>query len=200
MFSCNLSRISKVQLAALLVIAALAGSLFALMRDRSDGVGILTAAAAIDTSGQLQYNMFLKLDGIPGESPDSKHKNEIAVDSFSWSADRAPGGKPGFNAMTVTMPVGKASPKMFLHTAGGLKITRSVLSVRRAGSSDDFLKWILTDSLITSYKTVGNTHGDGVMDQVTLVPGKIEVELKPADGSATAKAGWDLRTGKSVSN
>jgi type VI secretion system secreted protein Hcp len=28
---------------------------------------------------------FLKIDGIEGESTDSKHKNEIEVESFGWS-------------------------------------------------------------------------------------------------------------------
>ena len=27
---------------------------------------------------------FLKVDGVEGEAPDSKHKNEIDVQSWSW--------------------------------------------------------------------------------------------------------------------
>ena len=30
------------------------------------------------------FDYFLKLDGIPGESTDAKHKGEIVVESFSW--------------------------------------------------------------------------------------------------------------------
>lgn len=200
MFFSSLSRVSKFHLALVLVIAALVGSLIALINDRPEGMGMLTAAAAINTSGQPQYEMFLKLDNLQGESADMKHKGEIPVDSFAWSGTRPAGAKqPSLNGLTVTIPTGRASPKLFLNMAGALKISRAVLSVRKAGSGDDFLKWILTDTFITSYQTVGNTHGDGVTDQIVLMPGKIEVELKAADGTVV-KSGWDLRTGKSVSN
>jgi type VI secretion system secreted protein Hcp len=30
------------------------------------------------------FDYFLKIDGIPGESTDSKHKDEIDVLSWSW--------------------------------------------------------------------------------------------------------------------
>ena len=32
----------------------------------------------------MAVDMFLKLDGIKGESVDSKHKDEIAVLAWSW--------------------------------------------------------------------------------------------------------------------
>ena len=32
---------------------------------------------------------FLKIDGIPGESQDKTHKNEIQLNSFSWGATNA---------------------------------------------------------------------------------------------------------------
>jgi type VI secretion system secreted protein Hcp len=185
----------KLQLAALLLGALGLTAAFALFSGTENPALVLTAVAA----GDQRYEMFLKLDTIPGDSTDQKHKAEIAVDSFAWGETRGMGaGKPSMDGLVVTLPANKASPKLFLYTAGGLKISRVVLSVRSAGAGSDMLRWILTDAQIVSYKTVGNTHGDGVMDQITLVPGKIEVELLPSDGSAPMKAGWDQRTGKSV--
>jgi len=32
---------------------------------------------------------FLKIDGIDGESQDSKHKGDIELESFSWGATQA---------------------------------------------------------------------------------------------------------------
>ena len=32
----------------------------------------------------MAVDMFLKLDGIKGESKDHKHKDEIHIESFSW--------------------------------------------------------------------------------------------------------------------
>jgi type VI protein secretion system component Hcp len=100
------------------------------------------------------------------------------------------------------MPVSKATSRLLLYGASGLKISRAVLTVRIAGKDQDFLKWILTDSQIVSYQSVANTHGDGLSDQITLIPGKVEVEYREplSNGSLgdTVRAGWDMRTGKSV--
>ena len=46
------------------------------------------------------FDYFLRLDGIPGESVDAKHKGEIDVLSWSWGeiaadAGAAPGGGAG---------------------------------------------------------------------------------------------------------
>jgi len=191
----SLSR-RKIQVAALLSAFLLMSGLYALLsHDTAASSSFLTAVAA----GDERYEMFLKLDTIAGESTDQRHRGEIEVDSFSWGETRSMAAQsPTMEGFTMTMPANKASPRLFLYTAGGLKIGRTVLSVRPVGSSVDTVVWILTDSKIVSYRTVGNTHGDGVSDQITLVPGKIEVQLMPKDGSSPVKAGWDQRTGKSV--
>ena len=47
-------------------------------------------------------DMFLKLDGIEGESLDDKHKNEIALTSFSIGASNAGSGAVGTGSGTST--------------------------------------------------------------------------------------------------
>ncbi len=185
----------KLQIATLLITLLSLSVVYAFFSRSESPAAMLTAVAA----GDQRFEMFLKLDTIPGDSIDQRHKAEISIDSFAWGESRSMGaGRPTMEGLVITLPVNKASPRLFLYSAGGLKIGRAVLSVRRTGSSSDMLKWILTDSQIVTYKTVGNTRGDGVTDQITLVSGKIEVELEPMDGSPTVKAGWDQRTGKSV--
>ena len=61
-------------------------------------------------------DFFLKIDGIPGESADSKHKDEIDVISWSWGANQTGtmsygggggAGKVNFQDFSFTMrPVG----------------------------------------------------------------------------------------------
>ena len=149
------------------------------------------------TAGPLE--MFLKVDGVPGDSLDQKHKGEIEIDSYAWQLARGMGTqKPSMQSFTITMPTGKATSRLFLNAAGGVRLQRVVLSVRKAGTDLDFLKWTLTDSAVTAFKTVGNTHGDGVTDQVEITFGKIEIQYSPLDGSEVQKSGWDQRTGKSV--
>jgi len=64
---------------------------------------------------------FLRVDGIPGESNDAKHKGEIEVLSWSWgevneAPPRGPGGGAGagkvdMSDLTVTAQFSKASPQ-----------------------------------------------------------------------------------------
>lgn len=148
-------------------------------------------------SGDLQ--MFLKLDDIAGNAGSVKHKGEIDIDSYAWGVDRPLGStKPALQTFTLTLPAGRASPKLFLMSTGGVRLQRAVLAVQKTGTEQDFLRWILTDITIVSFKTVGNVHGDGMSDQIVLSFGKIEVEYTPPEGGSTVKAGWDQRTGKSV--
>lgn len=162
-------------------------------------VGDIPMAIAKDDRVSGNLLMFLKLDSVAGNATSVRHKGEIDIDSYAWSVERSTGSsKPSLQAFTLTLPSGRASPKLFLMSAGGVKFQRAVLSVQQSGTEQDFLRWILTDVTITSYKTVGNIHGDGITDQIVLSFAKAEVEYTPSEGGAPVKAGWDLRTGKSV--
>lgn len=166
-------------------------------------IGVLTAAAATDVTGEQVYDMFLRVDTIQGQSADEKHRDQIEVDSFAWQEGRTrTAGKPSMESFRITMPVSKASPRLFLYVAGGIQIPKAVLSVRRRGAPDDFLRWTLTDVQPVSFRTVGNTHGDGVQDELVFSFSKVEVEYRePLPNGTLApaiKAGWDQRTNKSV--
>jgi type VI protein secretion system component Hcp len=201
--------IRKTAVAFILALLSLSAFLYMSLRERSSSrqpladMGILTAAAASDATGTPVYKMFLRVDTIQGESDTEKHRTEINVDSFAWFETRNRAAtKPTMDSFRLTMPVSKASPQLFLYVAGGIQIPKAVLSVRRSDMNEDFLKWTLTDVQPVSYKTVGNTHGDGIQDELILSFAKAEVEYRQPlpDGSLgpTVKTGWDLRTGKSV--
>jgi type VI secretion system secreted protein Hcp len=188
----------------LVVLAALLAIAFSVSQRRPDSVstdtagGIPFALAAVPASELPSYNMYLKMDTIEGSVTDDKHRGQIGVDSYTWKIMRPPTGKQtGFDAFIITMPASKASPNLFLTNAGGLKVARAVLAIRQNGGSEDFLKWILTDVRIVSFQTVGNTHGDGVQDQITLSVGKVEIEYREPlpNGSfgPVIKKGWDQR-------
>lgn len=193
----------KSRLALVLALLAALSYAYSLSSERwvRAGIADIPFAIALDDRVRGGFEMFLKVDGVTGDSNDSigKHRNEIDIDSYAWDVSR-PSGKPTLNVFRVTMPAGRASPKLLMNAAGGVKIQRVVLSVRTKGADQDFLKWILTDAKIASYGTVGNIHGDGIEDQISFSFGKIEVEYAPAEGGATVKAGWDQRTGGSVGN
>jgi type VI secretion system secreted protein Hcp len=155
---------------------------------------------------------FLKIDGIPGESRDRKHKGEIELESFRWGVAQtgSPGAGGGGGAGKVqvhdfhfVMTVNKASPKLFLACASGQHIKQATFVGRKAGKGQqEFLLYKFTDVLISSYQTGGGSGETLPMDQVSLSFARIEMEYRPqkADGSLgpPEKAGWDVKEGKTV--
>src|SRR5690242_7072690 len=149
--------------------------------------------------------LYLKVDGIPGESKDERHKDEIDVLSYSWgetlpatAADAGGGGaRVVIEEVRFVMRVNRASPKLFLACASATHISTAVLTLRRAGGAGvEFLKWTLSVVAVTSYQTASNVPpGDRSTDQVSFRFGKIEMEYRPMnpDGSLgpPITAGWD---------
>ena len=155
---------------------------------------------------------FLKIDGIEGESTDSKHAGWIDVDSWSWgeSHPAAPAtggggggtGKVSFRDFFFTTRVSKGSPKLFLACASGQHLKEARLVGRKVGKDQqEFLTWTFSDVLVSSYQT-GGTEQALPVDQVSLNASKVTVSYKTqkADGSldAAVTAGWDSKTNKKV--
>jgi type VI secretion system secreted protein Hcp len=155
---------------------------------------------------------FLEIDGIPGESADSKRKNSIDIESFSWgvanSGSAAHGGGGGAGKVSMqdfhfVSRVSKASPKLFLACATGQHIKKAVLTVRKAGGDQqEYYVVTLTDCLVSKFEqgtedeghtttpaptaTASTSTGTIVpVDQFSMNFGRIELEYRPqrADGS-----------------
>jgi type VI secretion system secreted protein Hcp len=129
------------------------------------------APTAVNTIlNDLDLQIFLRVQGITGEASEDNHQNDILVDSYSFGASRSPAAStPTMQDFLVTMPANKASAKLMVYAAGSVNVPRVTLYVRRKGGTTDFLRWTLTDAFVSSYKTVGNLHGDGIQDQVGRV-------------------------------
>jgi len=155
------------------------------------------------------FDYFLKLDGIPGESVDSKHKGEIDVLSWSWGESQAapvsPGGGGGTGkvAMTdlhVSANLSKASPQLLLACAAGTHIKGAVLTGRKGGKAQgEFLTFSLSDVLVSAYQTGGAT-AESPLDSISLSFSKIEMTYREqaAKGGLgpPIRVGWDRKTNK----
>jgi len=112
------------------------------------------------------FDAFLKLDGIKGESADSKHKGEIDVMSFSWGASQggsqATGGGGGtgkvrFSDFSIIKKTDASSPLLMLNCANGSHIKEATFTVRKAGGKQlEYLKIKLTDLLVSKYQPAGS--------------------------------------------
>jgi type VI secretion system secreted protein Hcp len=158
----------------------------------------------------VAVDYFLKIDGVPGESADAKHQGEIEVESFSWGETNTGGGPAGSGGgagkvqmqdLVVTMQVSKASPKLMIACATGKHHKDAVLTVRKAGKSQqEYLVFKFKDVIVTSFQTGGSVASDILVDQASMRYSTIQMEYRPqkADGSldSPVRAGWDLKKNK----
>lgn len=159
----------------------------------------------------MASDFLLEIDGIKGESNDSKHKETIEIESFSWgvsnsgshSAGSGGGaGKASFQDLHCTANVNKASPVLMLSCANGKHIKKAVLFVRKQGKEQqEFYTVTLEDLLVSSYQSGDSTGGNPVpTDQFSLNFAKIKYEykLQKADGSlgAPSTGTWNLKENK----
>lgn len=150
---------------------------------------------------------FLKIDGIDGESADSKHKGEIDIDSFSFGVSNAGSmaigggggsGRAHFQDVTVTKSVDKSSAKLMLTCASGQHIKKAVLTCRKAGGEQmEYLVITMEDLLISSFQDGGGGGGLMPSESLSINYAKISYDYTPqsATGGAEGKvsAAWDVR-------
>ena len=155
----------------------------------------------------MAVDMFLKLDGIKGESKDDKHKDEIHIESFSWGMNQTGAhgtgggggaGKVSVHDISVTKHVDKASTALVFACASGKHLADGLITVRKAGEHPvEYLKIKLTDVLVSSVQNAGHGGGDQITENVTLNFAKFKVEYMEQDskgkGTPAGEVGWDIK-------
>lgn len=155
----------------------------------------------------MAVDFFLKIDGIPGESADAKHKDEIDVLSWNWGANQTGtmsygggggAGKVNFQDFSFTMRMNKATPKLILACSNGEHIKTAIMVARKAGKEQqEYLTYRFYDLLVSSYSSGGAGGDDIPIEQISFNFSKVTYEYKPqkADGTldGAITAGWDLK-------
>jgi type VI secretion system secreted protein Hcp len=162
----------------------------------------------------MPFDGFIKIDGIDGESNDSKHKGEIEILSYSWGVSQAitgtasstgtfTGQRADFSALSFHHQLDKASPKLAAACAGGDHLKSAVLTLSRAGGDKQgYMEYKLSDVLVSSVRVGGASAGEGgvPIEEVSLNFGKIEWKYTVIgiDGKAAGNvsAGWSLKENK----
>jgi type VI secretion system secreted protein Hcp len=161
----------------------------------------------------MSGDIFLKLDGIEGESEDNKHKNEIQIETFSFGVSNATSfahgggggvGKAQHQDIHFTSKVGKHTPKLFLACSGGDHIKSADFTFRKAGKDQqEYLTVKLSDVMVSSVSYQDHSAGgDLAHESVSLAYAKIEKEYKPQKSDGTLgggiQAGWNIKENKKV--
>jgi type VI secretion system secreted protein Hcp len=139
-------------------------------------------------------DMFLMVKGakhglIKGESPDSQHKDEIEVLSWSWGMQAKPSigggtasGKATINDLRIVKRVDAASTALMQALRTNEPIQKAVLTLRKAGKSQlEYLKITIEQGRVTSLIIdAGDTSGSAeIFEKVGFSFNKIDVEYVP---------------------
>src|SRR6266571_4748915 len=148
----------------------------------------------------MAYDVFMKIDAIPGESTDDKYNDWIEVLSFSWGAEALGGGTNiAAQDFNFVVKIDKSSPLLFKYFSTASKIENAIIAVRKAGKGQQelFMEYKLKDVIITSFSP--STRGESSSPQPHLaggVPGAIADVVGAttgASGDAVAAAGFAFR-------
>jgi type VI secretion system secreted protein Hcp len=168
----------------------------------------LTIFAINSNPAYAAVDMFLKIDGIDGESQTKGHEKEIELESFSWGATMPIGtgltggsgtGKIMVTDISVTKKLDSTSPQLLEKLFTGQHTPKVVLTLTKPdgkGGLLNFYKITLEDVLISSYQTGGSSGGDIPIESLSLNFAKITFEYTPQKPDGTigtpVKFGWDL--------
>jgi type VI secretion system secreted protein Hcp len=151
----------------------------------------------------MAVDMFLKIEGITGESQDSKHKDEIDVLSWSWGMTQSGtthlgsgggAGKVAVHDLSVTKYLDNSSPNLMLYCCKGKHITEMNLTVRKAGDNPlEYLKIKMENGLVSSVSTGGSGGEDRLTENVTLNFQKVHVEYSKQKADGSGEAGPELK-------
>ena len=147
------------------------------------------------------FDIFLKLDGIDGESK----KLDKHIDILSWSWGQTNGahvstgeglsaGKASANDLSISMAINKATPYILKACANGTHIKTADLVCRKAGTgAQEYLRLTFSPVVVSSYQTGGSGGDDIPVDSISLCFSKIEYKYSPQ------KAGGGLDTAIPIS-
>jgi len=153
----------------------------------------------------MATDMYLWIDGVPGESTDDRHRDWIEIVSFDSKVSMAgseatSGGSSApvveFSEMTVGKVIDKATPLLHRHCCSGRYFPSVVIELCRAmGEKQVYMKYTLTNVIVSSVGPVTVTP-TSQLEQVSFRFGRIEWEytLTDPDGKpgSTVREGWDL--------
>ncbi len=150
----------------------------------------------------MAVDMFLKLEGVKGESQDTKHKEEIDIVSFSYGVQQTGAfgsgggggaGKASFTDLSVSKFADKASPILMRMCATGEHIKSAVLTVRKAGKEQqEYYVIKLTDLLVSGVSNAGAGH-ENPSEELHLNYSKIEFNYKAQKADGTLDGSVDFK-------
>lgn len=156
----------------------------------------------------MAQDIFLKIDGVQGESLDSNHKDEIEVISWNWkmqqlstmhSGSGGGSGKAEVDDLIFEHYIDRASPNLMKMCLTGKHMKQAILTVRKAGGTPvEYLKITMDDVIVTRVAPSGSsTDENRIREQVGLSFSKVQqeytVQNKEGGSGGTVTTGYNLK-------
>ncbi len=163
--------------------------------------------AGFTPSADAALDMYMKIDGIKGESTNANHKDQIDVLAWSWGMSNSGtthegggggSGKASVQDFSFTKFTDLSSTDFMLRTLNGQHIPKVEFIVEKpsGGAPFEFLRITFENVLVTSVSTGGSGGEDRLTENVSLNFQKIKVEYtqQKQDGSKgeTKTLSWDI--------
>lgn len=155
----------------------------------------------------MAQGIFIKFNGIDGESQDFTHKGEIEILNWDWSVSQTlnmhsgSGGGTGkctFDNLHFEHYIDKSSLNLLQFCLTGKYIPEALMTIRKAGCSHlEFLRLTLQDILITGVHPVYYNTMRVPREAVSLTFSRVAMDyiLQNAVGNAagTISSGYDIK-------
>ena len=142
----------------------------------------------------MQNDIFLKINGIDGESQDAEHANEIDVFSWTWdvkqnssmmSGSGGGAGKATVSDLSFTHQYDKASPNLAKYCFTGKHIDQVTLTMRKSGGiPHEFARITMYDVVITHVAPVVTSSVCHEVVSISFATMKHEYILQNAAGGS----------------
>ncbi len=159
----------------------------------------------------MAVDVFLKVEGVDGESQDDAHAGEIDVLSWNWGLSQTGTmhmgggggtGKVNIQDLTVTKYIDKSSPNLMKMCCNGSQFKEVLLTCRKAGKNPlEYVIIKLNDVIITSLTAGGSSGDERLIETVGFNFATVQFDYQPQkrdgspDGGAITMA-WDIAANK----
>lgn len=149
-------------------------------------------------------NLFLKIDGVIGESQDSQHIGWTDVDSYIWGTKRkgdgAGKGKTQYHNLTVHCQVDKTTSGALLYASNGNRIKSVTLSACKAGGTQiEYYRVTLENVIVMEvlFRDNGSTTDVEYEFQADRVKFQYWEQGAVGGKGAENRMGWDIKNSTS---
>lgn len=160
----------------------------------------------------MAQDIFIKINGVEGESLDAAHRGEIEVLSWHWAVSQPANmhagsgggaGKSSVEDLCFVHRFDKASTNLLQYCLSGKHIPEAVLTVRKAGGSPlEYLRIILQEIIISGVRPHGTVSTRTLRESVALSFSRVRMEyvLQNSEGgpAGTVAMGYDIKANKNI--